>query len=229
MANGGWVAGTVAGHLGRGTVEVTLVAPTPLGRTLELRAADDRASLADGDRLLATARRVGVRPTPPPPVSWEAAVAAGRDVAGHTGPHPAPGCFVCGPAHRVGLHLFTGPVAETTTLSGRPLVAAAHTPDPSHAGPDGRLGPAAVWALLDCPGYWAAHRPGMLALLGRLTARVTGEVRVGRRYAVVAALVGEDGRKLHSRVAVHDVDAGAPVAAAVATWLTVDGDPRAGA
>jgi hypothetical protein len=55
---------------------------------------------------------------------------------------------------------------------------------------------------------------------------------VGRRYVVVAALVGGEGRRFVSRVAVHDVDAGVPVAAAVATWVTVAGpsaDPVAGA
>ncbi|HKH05359.1 MAG TPA: hypothetical protein VKA65_09370 [Acidimicrobiales bacterium] len=231
MGNGGWVAGTVAAYLGPGPVEVTLVAPTPLDRPVDLRAADDRASLSDGDRLLVSARRVGTRPSAPPSVGWDPAVAARTRFAGHGDDHPVPGCFVCGTIRPDGLRLFTGPVAGAASGS-RPLVATAYTPEPAHAGSDGRLVPAAVWALLDCPGFWVGHRPGMLALLGRLTAHVTGEVRVGRRYVVVAALVGGEGRRFVSRVAVHDVDAGVPVAAAVATWVTVAGpsaDPVAGA
>ncbi|HKY66971.1 MAG TPA: hypothetical protein VJM49_11395, partial [Acidimicrobiales bacterium] len=48
MANGGWTCGTLAGHLPGGTVEVTLRAPTPLDEPLEVRAADDRATLSAG-------------------------------------------------------------------------------------------------------------------------------------------------------------------------------------
>ncbi|MBN2622164.1 MAG: hypothetical protein JXA83_02290, partial [Acidimicrobiales bacterium] len=57
IANGGWVSGLVAGHLGAGPVAVTLRAPTPLDTPLDLRAADDDATLSVGDDLLVTARR----------------------------------------------------------------------------------------------------------------------------------------------------------------------------
>jgi len=36
MANGGWISGTVAGAIAARSVEVTLRAPTPIGRRLTL-------------------------------------------------------------------------------------------------------------------------------------------------------------------------------------------------
>lgn len=218
MGNGGWVSGTVAGHLGRGPVEVTLHAPTPLGTPLGLRAADDRASLDDGGRVLVTARRVATRLVPPVAATWDEAVRASADFAGHHD-HPFPGCFVCGTERAAGdgLRLFAGPVA------GRPgTVAAPFVPSAAHAlAGEGRLPLAAVWALLDCPSAWVAYGPGKVALLGRLTGDVRGEVRVGRRYVVVGRLLAEEGRKLRSRVAVHDVDAGRAVAVGLATWVRI--------
>jgi hypothetical protein len=218
MGNGGWVCGTVAGHLGVGPVEVTLHAPTPLDTPLGLRAADDHASLDDDGRVLVTARRVSAWPIPTQPVTWDEAVAASRRFAGHES-HPFPGCFVCGTerADGDGLRLFAGPVA------GRPgVVAAPYEPDPAHTIDGQRLGPAGVWALLDCPSAWVAYGPGKVALLGRLTGQVRGEVRVGRRYVVVGRLLSEEGRKMRSAVSVHEVGGG-PVAVGLATWVRIPG------
>lgn len=218
MGNGGWVSGTVAGHLGRGPVEVTLHAPTPLDTPLGLRAADDRASLDDGGRVLATALRVATRLVPPVAVTWDEAVRASQGFAGHHD-HPFPGCFVCGTerADGDGLRLFAGPVAGRPGTVAAPFVASA-----AHALPGGdRLPLAAVWALLDCPSAWVAYGPGKVALLGRLTGDVRGDVHVGRRYVVVGRLLSEEGRKLRSRVAVHDVDGGRTVAVGLATWVRI--------
>lgn len=59
-------------------------------------------------------------------------------------------------------------------------------------------------------------------MLGQLTAAVTGPVEVGRRYVVVARKIGVEGRRLRSRVAVHDVDAGRVVATGLAPWVRLD-------
>ena len=83
-----------------------------------------------------------------------------------------PDCFVCGMNRRPGdgLRIFPGPVA------GLALWAAPWTPDPSVAGPDGRVRPEVVWAALDCPSGIAAAEAAGLArtdtaiLLGRMTA-----------------------------------------------------------
>lgn len=148
MGNGGWVSGTVAPHLGRGPVEVTLHAPTPLDVPLGLRAADDDASLDDAGRVLVTARRVAATPAPPAAVTWDEAVVAGQAFAGHH-EHPFPGCFACGTdrGEGHGLRLFAGPVA------GPPgTVATAFTSHPAHTLDGRRLPPAGVWALPGCLG-----------------------------------------------------------------------------
>lgn len=223
MGNGGWVSGTVAPHLGRGPVEVTLHAPTPLDVPLGLRAADDDASLDDAGRVLVTARRVAATPAPPAAVTWDEAVVAGQAFAGHH-EHPFPGCFACGTdrGEGHGLRLFAGPVA------GPPgTVATAFTSHPAHTLDGRRLPPAGVWALLDCPGAWVDYGPGKVAVLGQLTAAVTGPVEVGRRYVVVARKIGVEGRRLRSRVAVHDVDAGRVVATGLAPWVRLDNQGRA--
>jgi hypothetical protein len=221
MVNGGWVAGTVAGHLGDGPVEVTLRWPTPLESPVELRAADDDAALIDGGAVLVTARRSPGEVRPPAPVSWDEAREAADRYAGHHD-HPFPGCFVCGPdrAEGDGLRLFTGPVA------GRPgAVAGLLTPQEGHAPTTGgRVPRATVWAALDCPTAWPHLRPGVAALLVRMRAQVWSTVAVGGEYVAVGEAVGEDGRKRFSRSAVYD-RAGTLVGAAEATWITVDGAP----
>lgn len=234
VSDGGWVAGTVAGHLGRGPVEVTFHSPAPLGVPLELRAADDRASLpltpgpsgpsaqpavstrtgaaarSEVGRLLASARRVGVQLRAPDPVTWDEARAAEGRFAGH-GDHADPGCYVCGAGRAPGdgLRLFAGPVP------GRPgTVAATCVPLPDQAAPAG------VWALLGCPTASVAHEPGRRAArLVRLTGQVLGPVRSGERHVVVAERVAGgvwaagDRRPVHVRVAVYPVPAAVPVPA----------------
>ncbi len=217
MANGGWVAGTVAGHLGDGPIEVMLRRPTPLESPVELRAADDDAALIDGGAELVTARRSPGEIRPPAPVTWDEARHAAAHFTGHD--HPFPGCFVCGTdrAEGDGLRLFTGPVA------GRPgAVAGLLTPRVEHATtPGGRVPQATVWAALDCPSAWPHLRPGVVGLLGRMRAQVWSTVTVGEQYVAVGEAAGEDGRKRFSRSAVYDRSGGL-VGAAEATWITVD-------
>src|SRR5690606_3903201 len=151
MANGGWVAGTVAAHLGPGAVQVDLRAPTPLEKPLDLRAADDRATLSLDERVLVDAMRTPGAVRAPAPVDWPAGEAATAACAVHHA-HPFPGCFVCGAARAAGdgLRIAPGPVP-----GGEGLVAAVFAPHPAHAGPSGRLPGPAVWAALDCPTAWA--------------------------------------------------------------------------
>jgi hypothetical protein len=216
MANGGWVSGSVAGHLGAGPIEVTLRAPTPLDTPLDLGAADDVATLSVDDELLVSARRSPGTVRAPAPVDWHLAAAAEAGFAGHHD-HPFPGCFVCGTERAVGegLRIFPGP------LPGTPARAAAvFTPAEAHAGPHGRLPAAAVWAALDCPTAWVNMAPGAVALLGRLRAEVRGELHPGRSYQVVAESAGQEGRKAYGRAGIYDRD-GRLLAASEATWISV--------
>jgi hypothetical protein len=217
-ANGGWVSGALAGHLGSGPAVVTLHRPTPLDVPLEVRAADDDATLSHDGRVLAHARRSPLGVRAPAPVAWDIAVGAERHFAGHHD-HPFPGCFVCGTdrAPGDGLRIFPGPLADT---GGR--VAAVFTPGPAHAGPRGDLPRAAVWAALDCPTAWVNMAPGEVMLLGRLQVEVHGDLVAGTPYVVVAESDGRDGRKSYGRAGIYHRD-GSLLAASRATWIT----PRA--
>jgi hypothetical protein len=220
MVNGGWVSGSVAGHLGTGPVEVLLRNPTPLDSPLELRAADDHAVLMDGTTMLVAARRTTASPIPPAPVTPDEARGAEDRFVGHHD-HPFPGCFVCGTErpNGDGLRVFTGPVA------GRPgAVAGVLVPRAGHGDADGRLPAATVWAALDCPTAWPHMRPGGAALLGRMRGQVFSALAVDRPYVVVGEASGEDGRKLFSRSAVYDPSGGL-VGAAEATWISISLGP----
>jgi hypothetical protein len=201
FANGGYACGIAASGMG-GTVEVTLRKPIPVGRPFERR---DGKLILDGE-VLAEARSVAPLDLPlPDPISPSDAAEASRRYAGFHA-HAFPRCFVCGPARDDGLRLFTGPI------DGR--VASPWTPDHTQAGPE------CVWAALDCPTYWGAlfgQEPRM-ALLGRLTAEIRGEVRVGEPHVVVGWPLGVDGRKLHGGAAIFDAS-GRWVARSKAVWI----------
>lgn len=220
MANGGWVSGTVAGHLGAGPVEVTLLAPTPLDTPLDMRAADDDATLSDGDRVLVAARRSPGVVRAPAPVDWDEAREAEAGFVGHRS-HPYPRCFVCGTERAVGdgLRIFPGRLAGE-----RERAAAVFTPQAVHAGPHGRLPTAMVWAALDCPTAWVNMNEGDVVLLGRMRAEVRGDLRPEQPYLVVAESGGTKGRKAYGRAAVYHRD-GRLLAASEATWIKV-GAPR---
>jgi len=141
-----------------------------------------------------------------------------------------PDCFVCG-INRLagdGLRIFPGPV------TGLGLWAAPWTPDPSVAGPDGRVRAEMVWAALDCPsGIAAAEAAGLghgperdtAILLGRMTAIILADRPVaGDRCRVMAWPQRRDGRKLTAGSALLG-PGGEVLALAEAVWLTV---PRPG-
>jgi hypothetical protein len=224
VANGGWIAGTVASHLpAGGTVEVTLRRPVPVEHRLRMERDDaDQMLLSDtaGGEVLAEARPVAERPEPPPFVPVEDAEKAGLDFAGHR-EHPMPDCFVCG--HRApgeGLLVHPGPTGRDGEYAAlwrvHPLLAEWSATLPlSH-----------VWGALDCPTGWAHFTSGGYALLGRLTARVRRSVFTGGTYVVVARRLGRQGRELHAGAALYETD-GTLVAASRAVWIAVEPGRRA--
>jgi hypothetical protein len=122
VANGGYVAGLLARRI-EGPASVTLLAPAPLGKPLEVRTdGSGRVALRDGDALLATAEpdRVTLEP-PSAPDFDEALRRAGTCRAFQT--HPFPGCFVCGPDREPGdgLRIFPGPVPGSDRVVAWPL------------------------------------------------------------------------------------------------------------
>lgn len=198
--NGGYSSGAFAAFAG-GAAEVSLRRPVPLDTPLRVDRDDQgEVRVFDGEDLVAEAR-----PMPdfeldvPAPVGAEEARAA---MAGYRGPLGSQfsRCFVCGRQREDALGVFAGPVA------GRELVASTWTPPLWTADDSGNVHPEIVWAVLDCPTYFAAYLhhgdplpPGVLA---RFTGRLDAPVAAGEEHVVVAWPIEADGRKHHAGVAV---------------------------
>lgn len=213
--NGGYSAGKLAKALG-GSVEVTLRRPPPLERALSLVVSDERAELKDGELLVAEAKRAAVDVTPPPPLSFERASELSAHYVGHT-KHHFPGCFVCGPARAPGDGLRIFPGHES---ADQPM-AAPWVPDASAGATDGsgRVPTEVTWAALDCIGYFAAGAEDFpVALLGRMTAELLGEVSIGERCVLLGWPIAREGRKLHAGTALYDA-AGRLLGRARQTWV----------
>ncbi len=88
----------------------------------------------------------------------------------------------------------------------------------------GRVLPEFVWAVLDCPTYFALYMSGELPLsvLAQLTARIDAAVVAGEEHVVIAWPMETDGRKRYAGSAVLSPDG---VSLAVARALLIE--PRA--
>jgi len=196
--NGGYCSGVVAGFVD-GPAEVTLRRPVPLDTELDIARDDDGSvRVLDGEDLV-----VEARPTPDfrlespaPPSLQEARIAAEGYRGSSDGPFSR--CFVCGLAREDAFGVFAGDV------SGRELVASPWTPPAWTAGPSRYVLPEFVWAVLDCPTFFAAYMGDDLpiSVLARLTARLEGPVVAGEEHVVMAWPLEADGRKRHAGAAV---------------------------
>ncbi len=216
-ANGGYCSGLVAGAFGYltdQTVAVTLKAPPPLDKELQLQRSGGAAQLLDGTQLVAEGKLVSM-PALELPCSCGAAAAerAAANFVGHQH-HPYPGCFVCGPQRSVGdgLRVFAG------TVEGEESYASPWRPDASLADEHGKVAPIMVWAALDCPSYFALGRPGLPALLGRMTAQIQSLPAVDEDCVLMAWSTGSDGRKHGSASALYGND-GRLLAHALTIWI----------
>jgi hypothetical protein len=189
-ANGGYACGVVARYVGGHSVEVSLRSPPPLERPLRLQRDGDRATLTEGETVIATggARDFSIE-IPEPPTIDQARSAGEHCPWADT--HPFPECFVCGPARPApdGLELLIGPV------EGRDVYATTWTPDASLADADGLVSPLVVWGALDCPTAVATAAASGPSVLARLRARLAASVRVGAPHVVTAWVLSRDGRK----------------------------------
>lgn len=198
--NGGYSAGVLAAFLA-GAAEVSLRRPVPLDVPLRIGREDDGRVLAlDGEEVVAEARPVpDFELEVPPPVDVEEARSA---TAGYRGKVDGPfsNCFVCGRTREDTMGVFAGPV------EGRDLVASPWTPPEWADDGSGVVRPEIVWAVLDCPTYFAAYvrRPGPLpaGVLARFTGRLDAPVAVGEEHVVFAWPIEADGRKHHAGVAI---------------------------
>jgi len=215
--NGGYACGLLAGYLD-GVIEVTLKAPPPLETSLTVSLTGNEARLLEGEREIASARRVTAEtPALEPPSLLEATAAAER-YAGFQ-QHLFPECFVCGPARREndGLRIFAG------THTSERYVAAPWTPDLSLADPAGLVRSEFIWAALDCPGYFGLMRPGLAAVLGRMTTEIASELEPGQACVVLGWPLAVTGRKHYSGTALYAAD-GRLIGKAQTTWVAVDPD-----
>jgi hypothetical protein len=198
--NGGYSAGALAAFL-EGPVEVSLRRPVPLDTALRVsREGGGKVLAFDGEDLVAEARSVSdFELDVPAPVGVEEARAA---TAGYRGKVDGPfsNCFVCGRAREDTMGVFAGPV------EGRELVASPWTPPRWADDGSGVVRPEIVWAVLDCPTYFAAylHHPEPLppGVLARFTGRLDAPVSVGEEHVVISWPLEVDGRKHHSGVAI---------------------------
>ena len=196
--NGGYCAGVVAGFL-EGAAEVSLRCPVPLDTPLDLmRENDGSVRVLDGEELVAEGRPAPelTVEVPAPVSSSEARLAATRYRGRSDGPFSR--CFVCGRAREDAVGVFAGAV------EGRELVASPWTPPAWMADAAGRVLPEFVWAVLDCPTYFALYMDGELpvSVLARLSARIDVPVAAGEEHVVIAWPMEADGRKRHAGSAV---------------------------
>jgi hypothetical protein len=195
--NGGYCAGIAAGLL-NGAVEASLRRPVPLDTPLNVAREDGALQLRDGKDLVVEAQMVPeIDVQVPAPVGTEQAREARERYRA-----PADGvfsrCFVCGRAREDAFGVFAGAV------EGRQLVASPWTPPVWTATPDGACRAEFVWAVLDCPTYFALYSNGELPLsvLARLSARIDAPVVAGTEHVVIGWPIEVDGRKHHAGSAV---------------------------
>lgn len=196
--NGGYSAGIFAALID-GQAEVSLRSPIPLDTPLEVvREEAGSVQVVDGETLIAAAKPVAALDIAvPAPVGPERAREASRR---YKSPHEGmfSRCFVCGPAREDSLGVFAGEV------EGSNLVASPWTPPEWTANAAGEVLPEFVWAVLDCPTYFAAHQSeGMpLSVLVRQSTRIDAPIVAGEEHVVIAWPIGADGRKHHAGAAV---------------------------
>jgi hypothetical protein len=212
--NGGYSCGMLAAFVD-GPARVRLHLPPPLDRPLRVQAlAPGSVGMYDGDSLVGSASPTTLELTPPPPPSLAQAKAATGGFPCYTG-HRFPTCFVCGPERpgRDGLAIFPGPVGDGD------LVACPWRPATGLLDGAGQVRPEFVWAVLDCPGYYAAMGDNIRhAVLGELDGDLRAPVAGGEPLVVYAWPVAEEGRKLRAGSAIATGD-GKLLAVASSIWI----------
>jgi hypothetical protein len=193
-------------------IHARLHAPTPLGRTLQLRArATDQAATyevetRDGDQLLVSAE-VELAGHDPAPRAFDLLELGEVPIPPVQPQMSFPHCFVCG--------------SNAAHPQAQRLLPRWHAPDTvvvpwvcdDELGPAGTVDPLVVSAVLDCPTVWAAWevvtaRGDTGALLARYHLRIFRDAPVMEPLRTVARLDEADGRKLHARGALLDEDGG---------------------
>ena len=205
-ANGGYTCGRVAQLVGAAEVEVSLRAPPPLERPLDVVRDGERVELRDGESLVAEGGPAELRLEVPDAVARgevAAAEEAGRET--WTAKHPFPTCVVCGPAREAGdgLRIFPAALPHRDGLFG-----ACWTPSELEGDGDGWVRPELLWAVLDCPtsAPVANFGEGPPMVLASLAARLGCPVRVGEPHTILSWGLEVNGRKRRAAAALYDSD-----------------------
>jgi hypothetical protein len=196
--NGGYSCGLLAAHVD-GPAAVSLRSPVPLDTPLDLVHGDGVVRALDGETLVAEA-------TPTAPLALEvpaavslpeARLANGRHAAHHGSPFSQ--CFVCGVDRDDCLEVFAGPVEGHDTA----VVASHWTPPAWTADESGAVRPEFVWAVLDCPTYFAVYGEELvLAFLVRQQVEVLAPIAAGSEHVVISWPLAAEGRKRSAGAAV---------------------------
>ncbi|MGI8632045.1 MAG: hypothetical protein ACR2NA_05785 [Solirubrobacterales bacterium] len=206
--NGGYSCGLFA-QLLDGPAEVALRSPVPLDTELTVEADGENLRISDGDAVVATVEPADalVLEVPQPPTLDQARAASAR--------YRAPSgeifscCFVCGPDRDDAMGVYGG------SVEGRSMVASPWTPSPD----GGEVPVEILWAVLDCPTYFALYpheSDGMpMAFLARMQAEIAGAPVPGGQHVVVAWPIERNGRKLTAGSAVYSPDGSVLAAARV--------------
>jgi hypothetical protein len=204
-ANGGYACGLLAAYVEADAVTVTLRRPPPLERPLEVRQDGAGVLLLDGDDLVAEARPDELALTPPQLTLEEAEAATSNHV--RWGSAAFAECFSCGVRPEGdGLAIHPGQVAGREPLQAAPWRATG-------------VGPAVVWAAIDCSGAYALRGLGRgEAVLGRMTGTIERLPENGERCVVAGWRLEEEGRKLHAATALLAAD-GTTLALARQVWI----------
>jgi hypothetical protein len=123
--NGGYVCGRLARHI-RGAAEVTLRAPPPLDKPLDVVGTGDGLwELRDGATVVATGRPASLVLARLEQASFDEASAAELLTPVKPHEHQLPTCFVCGPARAQGdgLRIFAGPLLRQSRNASAVLAA----------------------------------------------------------------------------------------------------------
>jgi len=201
---GGYLSGLLASHLESDSVSVTMLKPTPMGRSLIIDTSEtDRVCLYDGDVLLNDARPVEWTLSLPEPISYEQAKRASlRDTVS-----AYPNCFGCGSgrAEHDGLHLRAGPV------DGSNVVAIDWTPDKTVVGEDseGRVPQIMLLTAMECPIAKALAagqllQPDEQIVLGRVTTKLIRSPEIGEACYFMGWPIERAGRRIELAGALFD-------------------------
>jgi len=224
--NGGYCAGLLARDM-HGPATAVLKARIPLDIALDLKTGPEGTVISgpSGEVIGEARPDPGFPlPEPPPPPSWEEALAAEARHIG-IGQRFHPICFSCGPERGEGdgLRIFAGQVAGAD--AGQ--LACTWTPHTNFADADGLTPVEVIWAALDCPGYfaWVVREGRHGALLGTMTGEVLRRPRAGEPCIVSAWPLERSGRKETAGVALFSAE-GELLASAHQVWIVMTAPPK---